>query len=338
MISAIQAQAIGAIAGARIVAFCDARRDAAEARAKALGGKAYSRVEEMVTNPAVDAVSICTPSGMHLEPAVVAADAKKHVMVEKPIEISVDRADAIIEACRRNGVKLGAIFPRRSIASSQALKTAIRAARFGTIALADVYIKWHRTNDYYAGGGWRGTYRYDGGGALMNQGIHGVDLLQWLMGGVDEVKAFTATRAHPGIEVEDVAVAALRFRSGAVGVIEASTASWPGDKLRIEISGSAGSVVLEDEAIRAWRFRDPHPEDEAIRAKLGPVADSNSGGATDPNAIDSAGHQRQFEDFIAAIRDDRPPAIDGAEARSSVAIISAIYRSAREQCAVRVAG
>jgi UDP-N-acetyl-2-amino-2-deoxyglucuronate dehydrogenase len=157
------------------------------------------------------------------------------------------------------------------------------------------------------------------------------------MGGVDEVKAFTATRAHPGLEVEDVAVAALRFRSGAVGVVEASTASWPGDKLRIEISGSEGSVVLEDEAICSWRFRTPHPEDDAIRAHLAPQASANSGGATDPKAIDSAGHRRQFEDFVAAIRDDRPPRIDGAEGRASVAIITAIYRSAREQLAVGVA-
>jgi UDP-N-acetyl-2-amino-2-deoxyglucuronate dehydrogenase len=169
MISEIQATAIGAIAGARVVAFCDANIAAAEARAAKFGGAVYTRVEELAANPAVDAISICTPSGMHLEPALVAAEAKKHLMVEKPIEVTVDRADAIIAACKRNGVKLGAIFPRRFLPSSLALKRAIAARRFGPIALADVYIKWYRTEEYYAGGGWRGTFRYDGGGALMNQ-------------------------------------------------------------------------------------------------------------------------------------------------------------------------
>jgi predicted dehydrogenase len=335
MISEIHADAIGKVPGARVVGFCDRIRASAERRAAQFGGIACESVEDLVAHPEVDLVSICTPSGSHLEPALVAASAKKHVIVEKPIEITVERANAIIDACKRNGVKLAAIFPRRLLASSQLVKSAIASGRFGTIALADVYIKWYRTQEYYATGGWRGTLQYDGGGALMNQGIHGVDLLQWLMGGVESVTAFLATRSH-SIEVEDVAVASLRFRSGALGVIEASTGSWPGERLRIEISGSDGAVVLEDETIRTWTFRLPTAEDESTRARFGPREGLSSGGATDPRAIDSEGHRRQFQDLVSAIRENRAPLIDGAEARSAVAVVTSIYTSARESRVVRV--
>jgi predicted dehydrogenase len=336
MISEIQADAIRKVPGARVVAFCDKIRAAAESRAAQFGGVAFERVEDLVADPDVDVVSICTPSGMHAEPAIVAANAKKHVVVEKPIEVTLERSDLIIRACRQNGVKLGAIFPRRFLESSQLLKRAIAGGRFGTIVLADVYIKWFRSQEYYAKGGWRGTYKYDGGGALMNQGIHGIDLLQWLMGGVESVTAFAATRAHTGIEVEDVAVAALRFKSGALGVVEGTTGAWPGDRIRIEIAGTEGSAVLEDETIRAWRFQHETPEDAAVLERFARREGANTGGATDPRAIDSEGHRRQFDDFVGAIREDRSPRIDGAEARAAVSVITSIYRSAREQRAVSV--
>ena len=336
MISEVQADAIRRIPGARVVAFCDTVLAAAEARVAQFGGSAHTRVDDLVASPEVDAVSICTPSGMHLEPALLAAQAKKHVMVEKPIEVTVERANEIIGACRRSGVKLGAIFPRRFLGSSLALKSAIDSGRFGTVVLGAVHIKWYRSQEYYRAGGWRGTYRFDGGGVLMNQGVHGIDLLQWLMGGVAAVTAFTATRAHAGIEVEDVAVASLAFRSGALGAIEGTTGAWPGERIRIEVSGMAGSVVLEDETIRSWRFREPKPEDDEIRATFGPREGALSGGATDPRAIDSEGHRRQLEDFVTAIREDRSPRIDGAEARAAVAIVSAVYRSAREGRSVAV--
>jgi UDP-N-acetyl-2-amino-2-deoxyglucuronate dehydrogenase len=335
MISEIQGEAIGKIPGARVIGFCSRIRASAERRTAQFGGIACESVEELVAHPDVDVVSICTPSGSHMEPALVAASAKKHVIVEKPIEISVERTDAIIDACKRNGVTLAGIFPRRLLPSSQLLKTAIESGRFGTIALADAYIKWYRTQEYYEASAWRGTMQFDGGGALMNQGIHGVDLLQWLMGGVESVTAFVATRSH-SIEVEDVAVASLRFRSGALGVIEASTGSWPGERLRIEISGSDGAVVLEDETIRTWKFRSPAPEDESIRARFGHREGLSSGGATDPRAIDSEGHRRQFEDLVSAIRENRAPVIDGAEARCAVAVVTSIYLSARESRVVRV--
>jgi predicted dehydrogenase len=271
-----------------------------------------------------------------MEAAIAAADAGKHVMVEKPLEVTTERIDRLVDACRANGVKLGAIFPRRFLDSSIAVKEAVEAGRLGTIVLASVYIKWYRTQEYYGQGGWRGTFQFDGGGALMNQGIHGIDLLQWLMGGIAEVSGFAATLAHTGIEVEDVGAASVRFKSGALGIVEGTTGAWPGEKLRIEISGSDGSIVMEDETIRTWQFRGETPEDEKIRRRFGPQEGLLSGGATDPKAINSEGHRRQFEDFVAAINENRTPRIDGAEARAAVAIITAIYRSARERTAIVV--
>jgi UDP-N-acetyl-2-amino-2-deoxyglucuronate dehydrogenase len=336
MISEVQAEALRSVPGARVVAFHDTVAAAAEKRAAQFGGRAFARLTDLLASDDVDAVSICTPSGLHLEPAVLAANAKKHVMVEKPIEVTVERADTIIDACRKNGVKLGAIFPRRFFGASRALKSAIDGGRFGTVVLATVHIKWYRSHEYYAQAGWRGTYRFDGGGVLMNQGVHGIDLLQWLMGGVETVSAFATTRAHPGLEVEDVAVASLVFRSGALGAIEGTTGAWPGERIRIEVSGMEGSAVLEDETIRTWRFAKPHLEDEETRAAFGEREAARSGGATDPRAIDGEGHRLQFEDFVAAIREDRAPEIDGAEGRAAVAIVSAAYRSSREGRAVAV--
>jgi len=336
MISEFQADALTKVPGAKIIAFCDRKIAAAEKRVAQFGGRAYSDLEEFLKNSEVDAVSICTASGVHLEAALAAARAKKHLIIEKPLEVTTERIDRIIASCRQNGVKLGAIFPRRFSESSQALKNAVSAGRFGTIVLADVYIKWYRTQEYYVPGGWRGSRLYDGGGALMNQGIHGIDLLQWLMGGVEKVSAFSSTRAHTGIEVEDVAVASLVFKSGALGVVEGTTGAWPGTTLRIEISGTDGSVVMEDESFQSWQFRNAVPEDENIRVRLGKRSAAADGGASSPGAINSEGHRHQFADFVSAIREDRPPSIDGAEGRAAVAIISAIYRSAKEQRAIVV--
>ncbi len=336
VVSEFQADAIRQLAGARVAAFCDSVEPAARARADRFGGKVFTDFRVMVRSPDIDAVSICTPSGAHLDPALAAAEAGKHVMVEKPIEVTPERADRIIAACRSKGVKLGAIFPRRFMDSSRTLKAAIDAGRFGTIVLGDVYIKWFRTQEYYEKGGWRGTWTLDGGGALMNQGIHGIDLLQWLMGGVESVSAFAATRAHTRIEVEDVAVVAVRFKNGALGAIEGTTGSWPGTKIRIEVSGTEGSAVMEDETFLGWKFRKEVPEDDEIRRRYGPREGLSGGGAGDPRAIDSEGHRRQFEDFVAAIRENRPPGVEGAEGRVAVSVITSIYRAAREGRVVKV--
>ncbi len=336
MISEFQARAILALPGARLAGFYDQIPELARKRAAENGGRAYATIAELLADPAADAVSICTPSGAHLEPALEAALAGKHVMVEKPLEITLERVDAVIDACRKAGVVLGAIFPRRFQDASRVLKDAIDRGRFGRIVLGDVYVKWHRTQEYYDRGGWRGTWKLDGGGALMNQGIHGIDLLQWLLGGIEEVSAFAATLAHERIEVEDTAVAAVRFRSGALGSIEGTTGSWPGTKIRLEVGGSRGSVVLEDETVLSWKFEKEEPGDEEIRQKYGPREGLSGGGAGDPRAISFEGHRRQLEDFVRAIRTRGRPFCGGEDARAAVAIITGIYRSAREKRAVKV--
>ena len=338
MISEFQAKAIEALPEARLAGFYDRVSELAQKRAAQFGVQAYPTLDDLLGDSQAGAVSICTPSGSHLEPALAAAGAGKHLMVEKPMEVTTERVDQIIAACEKNGVTLGAIFPRRFQESSRLVKRAIETGRFGTIALADVYIKWYRTQEYYDSGGWRGTWKLDGGGALMNQGIHGIDLLQWLMGGVDSVVGFTDTLSHQNIEVEDTATASLRFRTGALGTIEGSTGCWPGSRIRVEIGGSQGSVVMEDETIITWTFENETPEDEDIRKRCGPREGLSGGGAADPSAIDFEGHRLQFDDFVQSIHAGRRPFCDGVEARAAVDIITGIYRSAREGKVVKLGG
>ena len=282
----------------------------------------------MLADPAVNAVSICTPSGVHLDPAVAAAEAGKHVIVEKPLEITTERCDKIIEACDQAGVRLTVTFQSRFHESSKLMKKAVESERFGKITMGDAYVKWYRSQEYYDSGAWRGTWALDGGGALMNQAIHSVDLLVWLMGPVEEISAMMATMTHERIEVEDVAVANLKFASGALGVIEATTTSYPGALKRIEISGNKGSAVLEEEDIKDWQFADETAQDETIRSEMAGKTESG-GGASDPSAISHHGHTMVFEEFISSIIEDRPSQIDGNEGRRSVEVIEAIYQSAR---------
>ncbi len=294
------------------------------------GCRAFESTAALLDDRRIDAVCICTPSGAHLEPAVAAAAAGKHVMIEKPLEITPDRCDQIIDACDRHNVWLGTIFQSRFQVAAQALKQAVEQGRFGHLSLGSAGVKWFRGQEYYDSAAWRGTWHLDGGGALMNQAIHSVDLLQWVMGPVAEVRAFVATRAHQRIEVEDTAVVLLRFASGALGTIEATTASWPGWRKRLEICGSGGSAILEDETIRRWEFSVGLPDD-ARWTNPDPVAGNLTGGATDPAAIGHAGHTAQLQDFVNSIRQGHRPQVDGREARKSVQIISAAYQSARQQ-------
>ncbi len=302
--------------------------------AEEMGCTAYHKLDDMLADKAVDVVTIGTPSGAH-GPAVAAARAGKHVIVEKPLEITLKRCDAIIDACKKAGVVVSTIFPSRFHHSSQELKRAVDDGRFGRLTVGDAYVKWYRTQAYYDSGAWRGTWGLDGGGALMNQAIHSVDLLAWLMGPVAEITAHTALLGHENIEVEDVAVAALRFSSGALGVIEASTAIYPGYLKRIEIHGLAGSAVMEEEDIVKWDFAEAAPEDEAIKQQSAARV-SGGGGAADPAAIGHHGHARQFHDVVEAIRAGRQPLIDGPEGRRSVEIILGIYQAAETGQAVRL--
>lgn len=333
MISNFHARALDDVRGAKLVACYDSFPESARRLAEKVGCKAYDSLEEMLADSNVNAVSVATPSGAHREPAVAAARAGKHVIVEKPLEITLRRCDAIIQACDKAGVKLSTIFPSRFHDSSVKLKKAVEGGRFGRLTLGDAYVKWWRTQEYYDSGAWRGTWQLDGGGALMNQAIHTVDLLTWLMGPVAELTAMTATLAHERIEVEDTAMATLRFENGALGVIQATTAAYPGYLKRIELHGTDGSAVLEEEDLKKWDFRKLRAADRRIQEEMQKQR-STAGGASDPAAIGHHGHAMQFKDFVDAINKNRRPLVDGPEGRRSVEIILAIYKAAETGRAV----
>jgi predicted dehydrogenase len=325
MIADFHAQAIAATNGGRLAGIATRNADNARAFAQKRNVPfSTTSVDELVARPDIQVVCVTTPSGAHLEPALAAIRAGKHVVIEKPIEINLARTDELLQAAAKAGVQVAPIFQSRFGDGARKLKAALDAGRFGRLVLASAYVKWHRTAQYYTG--WKGTAKLDGGGALINQAIHAVDQLIWFAGLPAEVSGFKTRRVHTGIESEDTAAAVLRFGDGALGTIEASTALWPGWSRRIEICGEHGSVVLEDDRLARWEFREAQPEDDAIRAAGS--ANALGSGASNPAAISFEGHRRQLQDLIDAIRGGRAPALDGREGRKAVALVRAIYESA----------
>lgn len=292
--------------------------------------------EQFLNTPGLDIVTIATPSGAHFEPALAASNHKKHVISEKPLEVTLERCDAMIAACRKNKVKLGGIFQSRSSSAVQLVKHAIQQGRFGRLTICNALVPWHRTQQYYDSGGWRGTWKLDGGGALMNQSIHQVDVLQWLAGPIEEISAYARCLSHKHIEVEDAAVAALRFKSGALGLLMGSTAMFPGHPTEVHISGEKGSAWLRGGHLSLWQFDKDEPDDARWRTEFGPpVEDTGKGGASDPRAISFVGHQRQFENFVRCLNGKDKLLVDGGEARKTVEIILAVYQSALTKKAVK---
>ncbi|MES2438431.1 MAG: Gfo/Idh/MocA family oxidoreductase [Verrucomicrobiota bacterium] len=293
------------------------------------GVKSFSNLADFLADPELEIVTIATPSGAHFEPALAALEAGKHVLCEKPLEITTERIDQLIASAAANGRMLAAILNRRFNPAMDALKSACETGRFGKIVSASCYVKWFRDQAYYDSAEWRGTWKLDGGGALMNQSIHSIDALLHLAGPVRSVRANTACLAHERIEVEDHAVALLEFESGARGVIEGSTCSWSetGHPARVQICGTEGSVFLADETFESWDFKFGLPEDDAIRRTL-MRGDQAALGGNDPKAIQSHQHRRNFEEVVTAIRERREPSTSAREARKAVALIQAIYQSA----------
>jgi predicted dehydrogenase len=333
MIADFHAQAISHLTGARLVGV--ASRDAGKAQtfAKKHGaGLATADLHELLARPDIDIVCITTSSGAHRDPALAALRAGKHVVVEKPLEITEARADEILRAADAAGRWVAPIFQGRFGEGVRTVKAAIVEGRLGRLVLASAHVKWHRTAQYYTGT--RGKLTVDGGGALMNQAIHALDLLQWYAGLPTEVFCWSTRRVHVGIEVEDTAAATLKFPGGALGAIEASTAVWPGWQRRLEICGEHGSVALEDDQITRWDFREPRPGDDELRA--GRNAAALGSGASAPNAISFLGHQLQLQDLVDALREGRAPALDGREGRKAVALIRALYASAEAGAPVKV--
>jgi len=323
-IARFHAEAITASRGGRLVAVADRTLPRAQSFAQEHAiAFATDDLGKLLAATGVDAVCITTPSALHLEPALAAIRAGKHVMIEKPLDSTVEGVDHILHEADKAGVRVGSIFQARFGDAARAVKDAIDSGRLGRMVLASCYVKWHRTAEYYTG--WKGKLSEDGGGVIMNQAIHGVDLLLWFAGMPVQVFAWTAQRVHR-IESEDTCVAALRFGSGAFGTVEGTTAGWPGWSRRIEIVGETGSVAMEDDDIVRWDFRVAHPQDEKIRALR--MSASMGSGAAAPMAIRNEGHIRQIQDFIDGVRENRPFYIEGKEARKAVVLVRAIYDSA----------
>jgi predicted dehydrogenase len=320
-ISDTHARAVREIRGAEVSAIYAPTRSHAEHLSARNGGTVYDTLERLLDHRPLDMVVIGSPSGLHAEHGIAAARRGLHVLVEKPIDVTTARADGLIEEATRAGVTLGVIFQDRLKPDVRRLKALVESGRLGKPVLASARVKWYRPPAYYQGSRWRGTHALDGGGALMNQGVHTVDLLLWLFGPVRRVSARIATRLH-AIEVEDTAAAVLEFESGALGTLEAATSVYPGYSRRLELTGSNGTLVLDGDDLTAVDLQDARDDERPSRPA--PVTVS----AASPVVADPTAHVRVIADFIDAVARRTAPSCDGPGGRTSVRLIEAIYRSA----------
>ena len=325
-IARLHAKAIQGIEGARLVGVYDYSYTYAEKFAKEFSCNAYKTLEEMLANPEIDIVNICTPSGLHAEQTILAAKAKKHIIVEKPMAITKEQLNEAITAIEESGVKAEVITQLRFTPSICKLKKAIDEGRLGRILIADYNMKYYRSPEYYKQGGWRGTWKMDGGGALMNQGIHGIDLIQYLMGGVKNVYAQCRTLDRD-IEVEDTANILVEYKNGAMGVIQSTTVATPGRPRQITVCGTKGSVVVREDVIESW---------DVEGEELNENKESAFNSGTDPMAFTEYYHKMQFMDLIDAIDTDRRPLVDENEGRKPVDIILAAYESSKTEKRVEI--
>jgi UDP-N-acetyl-2-amino-2-deoxyglucuronate dehydrogenase len=321
-ISETHARAARAIPGVEIAAIHGINAEKIARLCREYGGVPYQDLDAFLKHRPMDLVIIGSPSGLHAEQGVAAARRGLHVLTEKPIEISTARADALIEAAKQAGVRLGVIFQDRMKPHIRQLKSWIEQGLLGRVLFADARVKWYRPPEYYANSRWRGTIALDGGGALINQGVHTIDLLVWLLGDVVRLQARTATLLHK-IEAEDTAVATLEFASGALGIFHATTAAYPGYPRRVEISGTEGTVILEHDRIIAADLR------SAPSAANESYAPDENKSASSAAVSDFRGHQAILEDFLADIQHERACACDGIEGRRSIALVESIYQAAK---------
>jgi UDP-N-acetyl-2-amino-2-deoxyglucuronate dehydrogenase len=320
-ITETHAKAARAISGVEIAAFYGTNTEKIAGLCREYGGMPYQDFEAFLAHRPMDMVLIGSPSGLHGAQGVAAARRGLHVLTEKPIEIGTERADALIEAAEHCGVKLGVMFQDRVKPGIRRLREWICDGVIGKPLLVDARVKWYRAPEYYDGSRWRGTLALDGGGALINQAVHTVDLLLWLLGDVVRVQSRTATTLHK-IEAEDTAVAILEFANGALGTFHATTAAYPGYPRRIEITGTEGTVTLEHDRILSAHLRN-------VPADIGAsIATDENQSASSAVVNDFRGHQALIEDFIRAIDLDVDPICDGRQGRRSIALVEAIYQAA----------
>lgn len=294
--------------------------------------EAYTDLDSFLACTDIDAVTIATASGTHLDIGIQAARKNKHILCEKPLEITPRRAEKLIAVCAQNNVQLGVFFQARFDQCTQLAKEAISSGRLGKILLAGCQMRWFRSQEYYDSAAWRGTWSLDGGGCLMNQAIHSIDLLLYLVGNPVVVSALQGLTTHQRIEVEDNLCAMVRFENGAIGTIESSTSCSPGFPRRIEISGEKGSIGIEGNRIVRWEFEKMRPEDKGIMTTDG----ISAGGAADPTAIDVSGHRQVVEDFVSNLQKGSSPFVDGVEGKRSVDFVCAVYDSIRSGSAVNL--
>jgi UDP-N-acetyl-2-amino-2-deoxyglucuronate dehydrogenase len=333
-------EAITKIENAELYAVCDLNREKADNIAESWGCKAYYDFDEMLKDEKIDLVHICVPSGLHAELGVKAAAAGKNILVEKPIDVTLEAADRLIAACAKAGVMLSCISQHRFDDAMIQAHAALEKGLFGKLTFGGSHTKWYRSQEYYDSGDWRGTWALDGGGALMNQSVHYVDMLQYMMGEVDEVTAYCATLAHERIEVEDVAAAALKFKNGAIGLLEGNTAAFPGYCTRLDIFGTDGGIIIEDDKVRERKFRAEGEGETGFYGSASHQLEETEGEAGDNGAssalIGIGSHQRQIQDVVDALQQGRAPKVTGRDARNPLAIILAVYESAKLGHAVKV--
>jgi UDP-N-acetyl-2-amino-2-deoxyglucuronate dehydrogenase len=350
VIGSTHAEAIAGLPDGQLIAVADNGHERAEKLAEQYGITAYTNLQQMLDREELDVVNICTPSGLHGEQACQVMRSGRHVIVEKPMEISLAAIDEMLRVQRETGVKLAVISQHRFDSASRQVHDLVEQKAFGRLVLGNAHVPWWRSQAYYDSGAWRGTWALDGGGVLMNQSIHSIDLLQWLMGPVKSVCAYTDTLAHR-IETEDVAVAVLRFASGALGTIGATTAAYPGVTTRVEVYGDRGSAVLEDDVLTYLHLaRDdaeepgpygsmahaPKQQRDVARGSMG-VARGSVPEDKGPAGVSPTSHALQIADMIRAIRADGTPLVDGLAGRRPVAIVLGIYESARRREEVSIA-
>jgi len=321
-ISETHARAARAIAGVEIAAIYGTNSEKVGELCRKHGGTPCTDFAVFLKHRPMDMVIVGSPSGLHATQGIAAAKHGLHVLTEKPLDISTARADELIKAAEHSGVKLGVIFQDRMKPHIRQIKEWIDRGRLGKPLLVDARVKWYRPPEYYSKSRWRGTLALDGGGALMNQGIHTIDLLLWLLGNVSRVQARASAQLH-SIESEDTVTALLEFASGAMGVFHATTAAYPGYPRRVEITGTEGTVVLEHDRIVAVDLRNAPAEGARFAER-----DENQS-ASSAVVSDFRGHQAVMEDFFCAIQKNTTPACDGREGRRSLALVEAIYRVAR---------
>jgi UDP-N-acetyl-2-amino-2-deoxyglucuronate dehydrogenase len=326
IIAAIHADAIALLPDARLIAVTDVAAGAAQAFAAARGCAAEPTLDDLLARNDVDVVCVCVPSGQHADVGVRAAKAGKHLVIEKPLDVTLEAADRLLAAAREAGVALTVMSQHRFDPGVIEAKRLIDDGALGTLVLGEASTKWYRTQEYYDSAPWRGTWALDGG-ALLNQGIHYVDLLRWCMGPVTEVTAVCTTQTHQ-IEVEDTALALVRFASGAVGTIGATTAAYPGFPQRLEITGTEGTVTVEDGQLVRVALRDA--------AQTGGPAGAGPSAAADPGGLDAAIHAAQLADLLAAAGEGREPAVSGQDGRDALEVVRAVYESSRTGRPVRL--